>query len=286
MPTAILFPGQGSQEPGMLDLVAAEAPDLLERCRELVEDDPFARVADSTRFAQPAIYCASVASWRRARDAAGTPIAVAGHSLGEFAALVAAEALDPLDALELVVLRGRLMWQAGERAGGGSMLALLGAEEAGAARLAAAHGVVVANLNAPGQVVLSGPSAGLEAAAEAARAEGLRAMELGVAGAFHSPAMAAAVGPFATALDHVELREPSIPVISGLTGGAMTHPRRDLAGALTQPVRWTAVMRELAARGADRFLDAGPGRVLAKLTKRNVPGAETGVLADAELARA
>src|SRR4051794_39967696 len=162
MPTAILFPGQGSQAPGMLDLVAAEAPDLLERCRELVEDDPFARAGDSTRFAQPAIFCASVASWRRARDAAGTPIAVAGHSLGEFAALVAAEALDPFDALELVVLRGRLMWEAGERAGGGSMLALLGAEEADAARLAAAHGVVVANLNAPGQVVLSGPLAGLE----------------------------------------------------------------------------------------------------------------------------
>jgi malonyl CoA-acyl carrier protein transacylase len=270
----------------MLDLVAAEAPDLLERCRDLVDDDPFARVGDSTRFAQPAIFCASVASWRRFAGAAGAPVAVAGHSLGEFAALVAAEALDPIDALELVVLRGRLMWEAGERAGGGAMLALLGAEDADATRLAAAHGVVVANLNAPGQVVLSGPLAGLAAAAEAARAEGLRAMELGVAGAFHSPAMAAAVGPFATALAHVELREPAIPVISGLTGGPMTHPRRDLAGALTQPVRWTAVMHELAARGADRFLDAGPGRVLTKLVRRNAPDAETGALADAELARA
>jgi malonyl CoA-acyl carrier protein transacylase len=211
---------------------------------------------------------------------------VAGHSLGELAALVAAEALDPFDALELVVLRGRLMWESGERAGGGSMIALLGVSDADAVRLAAAHGVVVANENAPGQVVLSGQSAALEAAAEHARADGLRVMELGVAGAFHSPAMVPAVGPFATALAHVEVREPAIPVISGLSGRVMTHPRRDLAGALTQPVRWSAVMRELAGRGIDRFFDAGPGRLLAKLTTRNVPGAEVGVLAELEAASA
>jgi [acyl-carrier-protein] S-malonyltransferase len=283
--TALLFPGQGSHEPEMIDLVAAEAPDLLERCLELVEDDPFARVADSTRFAQPAIFCASIAGWRRARDLAPRPVAVAGHSLGELAALVAADALDALEALELVVLRGRLMWEAGERSGGGAMLALLGASDEVAANLAAAHGVVVANQNAPGQVVLSGPGVRLDAAAEQARADGLRAMELGVTAAFHSPAMAPALGPFATALAHVELRAPAIPVISGLTGRPMTHPRRDLAGALTQPVRWTAVMRALADRGVQRFIDAGPGRVLAKLAKRNVPGAEIGALADLEGAR-
>jgi malonyl CoA-acyl carrier protein transacylase len=282
MPTAILFPGQGSQAPGMAELVAAEAPDLLERCCELVEGDPFARVAESTRFAQPAIFCASVAGWRRVRDLVGPAAAVAGHSLGEFAALVAADALDPLDALELVVLRGRLMADAG----GGSMLALLGASDDAAARLAAAHGVVVANENAPGQVVLSGPPAGLEAAAEHARADGVRAMELGVAGAFHSVAMVPAVGPFATALAHVELREPAIPVMSGLNGRPMTHPRRDLAGALTQPVRWSAVMRALAGRGIDRFVDAGPGRVLARLAARNVPGAEVVALGELEAARA
>jgi malonyl CoA-acyl carrier protein transacylase len=278
--TAILFPGQGSQEPDMVDLVAAEAPDLLERCLELVDDDPFARVSDSTRFAQPAIFCASVASWRRARDHVVPPVAIAGHSLGEFAALVAAEALDPIDALELVVLRGRLMWEAGERAGGGSMLALLGASDDVAAELAAEHGVVVANENAPGQIVLSGSLEGLGAAAEHARADGLRAMELGVSGAFHSPAMIPAVGPFETALAGVELRPPTIPVLSGLTGRPMTSPRSDLAGALTKPVRWTAVMAGLAERGVTRFVDAGPGRVLAKLTRRNVPGAEASALAD------
>jgi len=286
MPTAIMFPGQGSHEPGMRDLVAAEAPDLLEHCLELVGEDPFARVPDSTRFAQPAIFCASVAGWRRASGALKPPTAVAGHSLGEFAALVAAEAVDQFDALELVVLRGRLMWESGERSGGGGMLALLGASDEHADRLAAAHGVYVANENAPGQVVLSGPAAGIAAAARAARDDGLRAMELGVTGAFHTPAMAAATEPFAEALADAEFREPAFPVISCLTAAPMRNPRSDLANGLTKPVRWMATMRALADRGAERFLDAGPGQVLAKLAKRNVPGAETGRLAALEVARA
>jgi malonyl CoA-acyl carrier protein transacylase len=286
MPTAILFPGQGSQEPGMRDLVAAEAPDLLDRCLELVGEDPFAHVPDSTRFAQPAIFCASVAGWRRAGEALGRPVAVAGHSLGEFAALVAADALDALDALELVVLRGRLMWEAGERSGGGGMLALLGASDEDADRLAAAHGVYVANENAPGQVVLSGPAGAIAAAARQARDDGLRAMELGVTGAFHTPAMARAVAPFAEALADVEFREPVVPVISCLTAAPTTDPRRDLADGLTRPVRWTATMRALADLGATRFLDAGPGQVLAKLAKRNVPGTDARSLTALEVVRA
>src|SRR4051812_47285975 len=158
MPTAILFPGQGSQTPGMRDAVAEHAPELLER----LGDEPFQRVGESTRFAQPAIFCASLAGWR-ALDAA--PLAMAGHSLGELTALVAAGALDPLDGLELVVLRGQLM----EAAGGGTMLALLGAEVEQAEALAGAHGVTVANDNAPGQLVLSGPAQALDAVARAAR---------------------------------------------------------------------------------------------------------------------
>jgi len=282
-PTAVLFPGQGSQEPGMRDLVAAEAPDLLESCLELVGEDPFARVADSTRFAQPAIFCASVAGWRRAAAHVDPPVAVAGPSLGEFAALVAADALVPLDALELVVLRGRLMSEAGERAGGGTMLALLGASDEQAARLAAVHRVFVANENAPGQIVLSGPEDGIAAAAERARADGLRAMELGVTGAFHSPAMEAAAPPFTAALKRTAFRTPAIPVVSCLTAQTMTDPRRDLADGLTRPVRWTATMHALAERGARRFFDAGPGQVLTKLAKRNVTGAE---IVRLELARA
>src|SRR3954451_11074299 len=222
-PTAVLFPGQGSQEPEMRDLVAAEAPELLDRCVELVGEDPFARVPDSTRFAQPAIFCASVAGWRRAAAQLERPVAVAGHSLGECAALVAAEALDAQDAMELVVLRGQLMWEAGERSGGGAMLALLGASDDQADRLAAAHGAYVANENAPGQVVLSGAAGAIAAAARAARDDGLRAMELGVTGAFHTPAMAAATEPFAEALADAEFREPAFPVISCLTAAPMRN---------------------------------------------------------------
>lgn len=268
MATAVLFPGQGSQQPDMRDRVAADAPDLLERCLDLVGTDPFARAAESTRFAQPAIFCASVAGWRTLDDEVrADAVAVAGHSLGELAALVAAEVLDAPTALELVVLRGRLMAEAG----GGTMLALLGADEETAEALAHRHGVAVANFNAPGQVVLSGAPDALDAASAAARAHGVKTLELGVAGAFHSPAMEPAVAPFAAALAEVAFAVPRLTVISCATGAPLRDPRAELAAALTRPVRWTATMRALHELGADAFVDAGPGRVLAKLAKRNAP---------------
>jgi [acyl-carrier-protein] S-malonyltransferase len=285
IPTALLFPGQGSQAPDMRDLVAESAPELLDRCIELVGEDPFERVEDSTRFAQPAIFCASVAGWRRAGIAADDLVAVAGHSLGEFAALVAAGALDDHDALELVVERGRLMAESGERDGGGTMLALLGASAEAAESLASDHGVTVANENAPGQIVLSGTPDALKATAAEARELGLRAMELGVAGAFHSPMMAAAVPGFQAALQRATFAPPVVPVVSCLTGSPMSDPRRDLAEGLTRPVRWTTTMRALAALGARRYVDAGPGKVLAKLVRRNLPDAEALTIADLEPAR-
>ena len=260
----MLFPGQGSHAPEMRDLVAAEAPELLARAVALVGEDPFPRVADDTRFAQPAIFCASVAGWRRRRIE--SPVAVAGHSLGELAALVAADAIDADEALELVVLRGRLMAEAPP----GGMLALLGAADERAEELAHAHGVVVANYNAAGQVVLSGPATKLDAAAATARAEGLRALDLGVTGAFHSPAMAGAVAPLRARLAGAAFRAPRVPVVSGLTAQPMQDPRRELADALVGPVRWTATVRTLVALGADDFVDAGPGRVLEKLVRRTL----------------
>ncbi len=271
MATAVLFPGQGSQRPDMRDTVAAELPDLLERCLELVGDDPFERVAESTRFAQPAIFCASVAGWRRLQPELESQeiVAVAGHSLGEFAALVAAGALDAADALELVVVRGRLM----DEAGGGTMLALLGVADDAAEALAGRHGLSVANLNAPGEIVLSGPVDAVEAAVQAARADDMKILELGVAGAFHSPAMAPAVEPFTAALERAPFRAPAVPVISCLSAAPMTDPRRDLADVLTGPVRWSATMQALRALGAEEFVDAGPGRVLHKLVRRNLHGA-------------
>jgi len=277
VPTAVLFPGQGSHEEGMRDIVAAHAPDLLEQCLELVGEDPFPRADDSTRFAQPAIFCASVARWRAA-TLSEPPIAMAGHSLGEFSALVAAGALDASEGLDLVDLRGRLMAEAGEHAGGGAMLAVLGGDDEDVHALAEKHGVTVANENAPGQLVLSGSTEALEAVTEEAKEAGMRAMELGVAGAFHSPIVAPAEPPFREALERASFREPEVTVISGMTASPMTDPVADLADALTHPVRWKDTMSALAELGAQRFLDAGPGQVLAKLVRRNLPDAEGGPL--------
>jgi malonyl CoA-acyl carrier protein transacylase len=271
-PTAVLFPGQGSQQPRMRDLVAAVRPDLVRQVTPLVGEDPFARVDESTRFAQPAIFCASLAGWERLRDHVD-PVAFAGHSLGELTALVAAGALDERDGLRLVVLRGLLMSISGEDAGGGTMLAVLGSTPAQAAAIAARNGVSLANDNAPGQVVLSGAPDALQAARRDAAGEGLRTADLDVAGAFHSPQMEDAVIPFREALAEIEFRTPTVPVISCATALPFVDPREELAAALVRPVRWRETMTALAADGVQTFVDAGPGRVLAKLAPRCVPGA-------------
>src|SRR5690242_11844125 len=171
--TAILFPGQGSQTPEMRETVAEVRPDLVALATEVVGEDPFARVDDGTKFAQPAIFCASLAGW----ETLGRPSGdfMAGHSLGELAALVAAGCLGERDGLELVALRGRLMQESGERAGDGSMLALLGRGAADHARgLAESHGLALANDNSPQQVVLSGDRGRFDGATAAAEELGLR----------------------------------------------------------------------------------------------------------------
>ena len=266
-----LFPGQGSQTGDLRERVESTAPGLCERCIDLVGEDPFARVGDSTRFAQPAIFCASIAGWMELSGRV-RPTALAGHSLGELGALVAAGALDPLSGLELAVRRGELMAVAetGEPEG---MLAVLKATEEQVEGLAQQYEVVVANDNAPGQVVLAGPLQRLRAASTAAREQGVRAILLDVAGAFHSPSMAPAVEPFREALDGVEFRPPAVPVISGSTTQPFTDVRAELAEAIIRPVRWRETMLALAALGADTFVDFGPGSVLAGLTRRNLPDA-------------
>jgi [acyl-carrier-protein] S-malonyltransferase len=271
-PAAVLFPGQGSQQPRMRDLVESVRPDLVAQVTALVGADPFAQVEESTRFAQPAIFCASLAGWERVRDHVD-PVAFAGHSLGELTALVAAGAIDEHDALRLVTLRGLLMSISGEEAGGGTMLVLLGASPSQAGAIAARHRVSLANDNAPGQVVLSGAPDALDAAHADAASVGLRTVELDVAGAFHSPQMQDAVIPFREALAEIEFREPSVPVISCATALPFVDPREELAAALVRPVRWRETMSALAAEGVQTFVDAGPGRVLAKLAARCVPGA-------------
>jgi [acyl-carrier-protein] S-malonyltransferase len=272
-PTAVLFPGQGSQTKDMRALVAAVRPDLLDAAIELVGEDPFPRVEESTRFAQPAILCASLASWTRLRGYV-EPIAVAGHSLGEFSALAAAGAMSDHDALRLVVLRGDHMARSGEASGGGTMLALLGAAPEAAAALAERHGVSLANDNAPGQVVLSGAPAALGAARDDAEAQGLRALPLGVAGAFHSAQMQGAVAPFAAALGEVSFLEPDVTVFSCATAAPFSDPATQLADALVSPVRWRETMGALHEFGSELYVDSGPGRVLSKLAPRCITSAK------------
>ncbi|MGH2862184.1 MAG: ACP S-malonyltransferase [Solirubrobacteraceae bacterium] len=273
MATALLFPGQGSQTADMRDQVARVRPDLLKLATEVVGEDPFARVGDGTAYAQPAIFCASIAGWCQL----DRPIHefTAGHSLGEFGALVAAGVLSERAGLELVALRGRLMQQAGETAGDGGMIALLGGDAAARAEeVAAPHGLSIANDNSPQQVVLSGPRAALPAAEQTARALGLRAMILPVTGAFHSPMMASAVPEFERALAAVKLHPGHSTVISAVTAEPFDDVRAGLADALTGPVRWRELLLGLYERGVTRFVEVGPGKVLTGLAKRTLEDVE------------
>ena len=269
MATAVLFPGQGSQTAHMRETVQEHAPDLLERCIELVGEDPFPRVEDSTRFQQPAIFCASMVGWRWAEPHV-EPDAMSGHSLGELAALAAAGALSEDEALQLVVTRGKLMAQAAEAQSEGAMLALLKGTPEQAQELAQTHGVHVANDNAPGQVVLSGRRSALDELAGAAREAQLRTMWLAVAGAFHSPDMEEAAERFRAELAEVEFSQPAVEVVSCATAAPFEDPAAQLADALVEPVRWRQTMSALEELGVDRFIDTGPGKTLAQLVGRNI----------------
>jgi len=180
-PTAVLFPGQGSLTPDSAAHARDVRPELVERACALVGDDPFERAAESTRYAQPATFVASLAGWSEREEELDDVVAMAGHSLGELPALVAAGALRAEDGLRLVVLRGRLMADAAQAAAAGGMVALLGGEPDAAAALAARHGLTLANDNAPGQAVLSGPRAAIERLVGEARSEGFKTIVLDVA---------------------------------------------------------------------------------------------------------
>ena len=206
----MLFPGQGSQTSGMAAVTAAHRPDLLDQARQELGADPFERIGEGTHFAQPALYCASLAHWKQAGSPAGEM--VAGHSLGELAALVAGGALAAEEGLRLAVVRGRLMEDAAEASPGAMLAVLGGGDEVG--ELAAGFGLTVANDNAPGQVVLSGAGEAIGEARKQLRADGVKAIRLPVAGAFHSPLMAGAAEKFRAALEAVEFRRPRLPVFS------------------------------------------------------------------------
>ena len=280
--SAVLFPGQGVGDASSRELVAAVRPDLLELATELVGEDPFARMSEGTAFAQPAVYCASMAGYEQV----GRPRAdyFAGHSLGEVGALAAAGAIDDTDGVRIVVARGGAMQDAAGRGERGAMLAV-GSDREGAAALAADHGLRLANENSPRQFVLSGPLEAIEAAEVAAKGSGIRAKKLAVAGAFHTEAMSSGVEPFRAALEGIEFREPDVPVVSSTSAEPFGDDVRDaLAASLTSPIRWTAVLGWLREQGVTRYLDVGPGKVLAGLVRRTIDDAEAETLASRESA--
>jgi malonyl CoA-acyl carrier protein transacylase len=270
---AVLFPGQGSQTADMRDQVERHRPDLLELAHAEVSDDLFERAGDGTRWAQPAIFCAALAGYEVLKDRYEAAL-MAGHSLGEISALVAAGALDAEDGLRLVAARGRLMQEAAEETGDGGMLAVRARERAPVEEVAAETGLSIANDNAPDQLVLSGSLAALDDAERLLRERKVRAKRLPVAGAFHSPLMEPAVEPFRQLAERIELREPRVPVMSCVTAAPFTDVRGQLVEAITRPVRWTDVMTALRELDATRFVETGPGKVLTNLVRKSLDGVE------------
>jgi [acyl-carrier-protein] S-malonyltransferase len=246
----------------------------------------------ATHNAQPAILAHSAAVFEIVHEKAGIARAAAGHSLGEYSAYVTAGALDAAAAAKLVRRRGELMHKAGlERPG--AMAAVLGlatAEVEAACHEVSGTGAVAvaANLNAPDQTVISGDTAAVQRAGEACKARGAkRVIGLKVSGAFHSPLMAPATAKLQLALEQAPWREPAFPVIANATAEPVkdaARARRLLADQLTAPVRWVDGMKraaELAGQGA-RFIEIGPGAVLAGLLRRIVPGTDVTSLASAD----
>ena len=228
-----------------------------------------------TQHAQPAIFTVSLACLEAARELGGLPPdppgAVAGHSLGEYTALVAAGALDVEEGLRLVAERGRLTHQAAQRSPG-AMAALLGLDEAAADAICREAGAEVCNLNAPGQVVIGGARQAVETAMRLALEQGAqRGVLLKVSGAFHTSHMAPAAEEMARAVADAPLRDPQVPIIANTTAEPLTTAdalRGELVQQLTRPVQWQRSVAQLRSQGATGVIEFGPGRVLTGLVRR------------------
>jgi len=292
--TAIIFPGQGAQTVGMGKDVAAQstaARETFARADEILGidlsgicfDGPADRLS-TTDISQPAIFVTSVAIWRvlaeRGATAELAPQAMAGLSLGEYTALHLAGWLDFDEALRLVAERGRLMQAAAEASAGG-MVSIMGGDEPKVRQLCeqAAGGEVLApaNFNCPGQIVISGAQTACERAAGLAEKHGVRAVPLTVAGAFHSPLMRPAVEGLEKALAAANIKQGRIGVVSNVSADYHADPdevRRLLREQVAEPIRWQASIEGLISGGFDRFVEVGPGRVLAGLMRKINRGVE------------
>jgi len=297
---ALLFAGQGAQTVGMGRDLAEQFPtaanlfqkadDVLERkLSEIAWNGPIEDLT-KTSNCQPALFVHGLACVSVLRELAGNfPIGgAAGLSLGEMTAHAAAGTFDFANGLQLVQRRGELMDEACEKTSGG-MAALIGAEENIVRQLAADEDVDVANINAPGQIVISGELAKVEAAVGVAKEYGIRrATMLNVAGAYHSRLMESAYEKLGAVLQHVPMQPPSFPVISNVTGDEVRTPveiRRTLQDQVTGTVRWLDCMERLAALGCDFFVELGPGGVLAGLLRRTLKGVDVTSVADVESVR-
>jgi malonyl CoA-acyl carrier protein transacylase len=252
-------------------LVFAEASDLMDELARLGLSDCFQRAARSTACAQPAIFCVTVAKARRHLQF-GMPQFAAGHSLGEYSALVTAGALDALTGLRLVVRRGSLMQKAVRSCLPSGMLAVRASASDVAEVLRDLPALTIANDNGPRQVVIAGELRALDKAAKKLRALRMHHTRLMVSGAFHHPIMTPALACMASALREVEFGNPLFTVMSGLTARPFENiPEELLAGIITR-VRWRETMRWLLDAGATRFVDLGPGHALARLARESVEG--------------
>ncbi len=290
--TAGLFPGQGSQTVGMGQELVARDPLARDTFAEAdavlgfsLSDICFNGPADAlkrTSIAQPALVTISTAYWRLLMARGFACTVVAGHSLGEYSALVAAGALRFPDAVALVRRRGELMEQAAASHPGG-MAAIIGLSDDDVRTLCEEVSVgdvqvAPANFNAPGQVVISGTNEGITAARAAAKTRGAKAIPLAVSGPFHSPLMRSAADAFAEVLSGVTISTPTIPVVQNVTAEPTTDPaaiRDALARQITGAVQWVGCLYAMRHLGVQRFIEIGPGNVLTGLVQRTSPESYT-----------
>lgn len=285
---AMVFPGQGSQSVGMLADLAQQFPIVEQTFAEasavlgydlwaLVQQGP-AEELNKTWQTQPVLLTASVAIWRVWQEKNGAmPVVMAGHSLGEYSALVCAGVMDFKDAVRLVELRGKLMQEAVPE-GTGAMAAIIGLDNDSIAKACAesAEGQVVApvNFNSPGQVVIAGNKEAVERAGAACKAAGAkRALPLPVSVPSHCALMKPAADKLAVALQEITFNAPRIPVINNVDVAAESDAdaiRSALVRQLYSPVRWTETVESMSAQGVGHLLEMGPGKVLTGLTKRIV----------------
>lgn len=283
MTLGAVFPGQGAQSVGMLGELAENFPSIKDKFAEasdalgfdmwrLVQDGP-AEDLSATQNTQPVLLTASMAIWDVWQQSGNLPSHVAGHSLGEYSALVCAGSMDFIDGVKLVRLRGQLMEAAVPR-GQGAMAAIMGLQDDQvAACCEQVEGVVgPANYNAPGQVVIAGAAAAVNAAADQCKEAGARrAVLLDVSGPFHSPLMEAAKDEFGEALNLLDLRMPAMPIVQNVTAAIPEDVdvlRANLLAQIAQPVLWSSCVEQMVALGVTEFAECGPGSVLAGLIRR------------------